>query len=293
MALTYCLKEMKVKKEILAHFNHWIKKNKNIRAAILTSSRANPKAKTDFLSDYDIELYVVDLSPFEKNDDWLKPFGPIMTRWPYKPRTTFSGDWLTRLILFRDGNRIDFQITDNFTAVTGNTDSGYKILIDEDNILPDLIPAPTHAKYITQKPTKEKYETLINEFWWNTTYVPKYLWRDQLPFAKTMLGQSMQDKYLRQIIKWYIGLKSNWSVNTGNCGKYFKQYLDLELWSAYESTYCGAGIKENWDAFYKAVNLFCKLARELGEALDYEYPHETEKSMLTYYKKIQNTKKEE
>jgi len=39
-----------------------------IRAAILTSSRARPAAEVDFLSDYDIELYVSDLSIFKKDD---------------------------------------------------------------------------------------------------------------------------------------------------------------------------------------------------------------------------------
>ena len=43
---------MRTETEILHQFTHWAEKNEIIRAAILTSSRANPGATIDFLSDY-------------------------------------------------------------------------------------------------------------------------------------------------------------------------------------------------------------------------------------------------
>lgn len=99
-------------------------KNHLVRALVLTSSRVIPGSAIDFLSDYDIELYVTDLTPFQAGDDWVSFLGPIMVRWPYKPRTTFHPDWLTRLFLFKDGVRVDFQITDNLTVQPDTYENG-------------------------------------------------------------------------------------------------------------------------------------------------------------------------
>lgn len=279
---------MRTEKEVLTQFDIWAQKNDLIRAAVLTSSRVSPEPETDFLSDYDIELYVADLSSFRKDDGWLNAFGPIMVRWPFKPRSTFSEDWITRLVLFKDGVRIDFQITDQTHIEPDAYDNGYRILIDKGDLTTD-IQEPTFSEYFIRKPSREEYDVLVHEFWWNATYVPKYLWRDELPFAASMLGQAVRDKYLRTIIEWFIGLQNDWSVNTGICGKRFKRYLDAETWSEFTSTFAGAEIEENWLAFFKAIALFRKLAMIVGSNLGYNYPEQMDQDMTDYYYHIRNT----
>jgi len=56
---------MRTEEEVLSHFKKWARNNELVRAAVLTSSRAKPEAELDFLSDYDIELYVSDISEFK------------------------------------------------------------------------------------------------------------------------------------------------------------------------------------------------------------------------------------
>jgi aminoglycoside 6-adenylyltransferase len=283
-------KILRTEEEVLTQFDEWAQGNDLVRAAVLTSSRVDPKGTSDFLSDYDIELYVADLGPFRENDSWLSAFGPIMVRWPLRPRSTFDDKWITRLVLFKDGVRIDFQITDQTTIEPDAYDNGYRVLIDRDNLTVGLN-APTFSEYIIKRPSREEYDTLVHEFWWNATYVPKHLWRDELPFAKSMLGQTVRDKYLRTVIEWFIGLQHAWSVNTGLCGKWFKRYLDAETWSEFESTYAGAGIEENWQAFFKAIFLFRKLGKSVGSSLGYDYPTQLDQEMTDYYSSIRNTKR--
>lgn len=281
---------MRTEEEVLTQFNKWAQSNDLIRAAVLTSLRVDPKGVTDFLSDYDIELYVADLEPFRKDDEWLSVFGPIMVRWPLKPRSTFDEKRLTRLVLFKDGVRIDFQITDKTEIEPDAYDDGYRILLDKDDLTIGLND-PTFSKHIIKKPSREEYDTLVHEFWWNATYVPKYLWRDELPFAKSVLGQTVRDKYLRTVIEWFIGLQHDWSVNTGLCGKWFKHYLDAETWSEFESTYAGADIEENWQSFFKAISLFRKLGKTVGRSLGYDYPTQLDQEMTDYYSTIRNTRR--
>ena len=280
---------MRTEKEVLAQFDRWVQGNDLIRAAILTSSRVNPERETDFLSDYDIALYVADLEPFRKDDQWLGAFGPIMVRWPHKPRPMPGETAITRLVLFRDGVRIDFGITDESEIAPDAYDDGYRVLLDKDNLTAGLS-KPTFSKYLISKPSREEYDTLVQEFWWNATYVPKHLWRDELPFAASA-GQGIRDEYLQTIIDWYIGLQHNWSVNTGLCGRWFKRYLDKETWAEYTSTFAGADIEENWKAFFMAVALFRKLAKIVGSSLGYEYPAQLDREMTDYYSRVRATKR--
>ncbi len=282
---------MRTEKEVLTQFDMWAQKNDLIRAAVLTSSRVDPERETDFLSDYDIELYVADLEPFRKDDRWLNVFGPIMVRWPHRPRSTFSEEWITRLILFKDGVRIDFQISDQTSIKPDAYENGYKILVDKDDLAVSL-KEPTFSKYFIRKPSREEYDTLVHEFWWNAAYVPKYLWRDELPFAASMMRQAVRDKYLRTIIEWSIGLEHGWSVDTGLGGRRFKRYLDAETWSEFMSTFAGADMEENWQAVFKAATLFGKLARIVGSDLGYNYPAQLDREMTDYYFLIRSTNRE-
>jgi len=280
---------MRNESEVMTQFMNWGKKINIVRAAILTSSRVKKNENIDFLSDYDIELYVSDIS-FFMDDNWLKEFGNIMVRWPYKPRSTGEDRWITRLILFNDGVRIDFQITDENKIDSNRYINGYKILIDKDNITAD-ISKPTYDEFIIKKPAKEEFETVVNEFWWNVYYVPKYLWRNQITFAKYMLDYVLRYEYLNKIIDWYIACQHNWEIETGALGKYYKILLRDEEWIEFESTYVAGGINENWIGLIRLTDFFRKLAIHLSNVLGYNYPYEIDKDVMHFCKEIMNTKK--
>lgn len=283
---------MRTEEEIINFLIEFSKVDENIRATLLTSSRANQNAVTDFLSDYDIELYVRKIEVVKKNDDWLNPFGKIISRWPFQPKSTFNDNWITRLILFADGVRIDFQITDKINEKLDNIDYGHRILIDKDNILADL-PKPSYAKYNIKKPSREEFESLVNEFWWNAYYVPKYLWRDELPYAKSMMGQVIHDEFLKKAIDWHIGINTNWGISSGANGRHFKKLLEKDIWDKYISTFAGANMDDNWNSFFSAVDLFSTLTKRIGIQLGYNYPEITEMEMKMFYNKIKNAKKNE
>jgi aminoglycoside 6-adenylyltransferase len=278
---------LRTEEEVFSQFHEWAENNELIRVAILTSSRVKPDVELDFLSDYDIEIYVTNLEPFQRDDEWLSTFGPIMARWPLRPRSTLQEGWITRLVLYKDGIRVDFQITDQREIQPDAYKDGYRVLIDKDNLTSGFIP-PTYDQYIIIKPSQDEYDNLVNAFWWDATYVPKYLWRDELPFAAYMLGCGIRDKFLRTVIEWYIGLENAWTVDTGIHGKWFKRYLSPDIWAEYESTFAGADIEENWEAFFKAVSLFRKMAKLVGSGLGYAYPEQLDCEMMEYYLQIYN-----
>jgi aminoglycoside 6-adenylyltransferase len=273
---------------VLQKLKEWAEKTDSVRALVLTSSRVSSDAVVDVFSDYDVELYVTSLDEF-KSDDWVSTFGNVLVKWPMKPASTSDdNNWITRLVMFENRLRIDFQITHNTEVGKLSYDSGYKIIIDKDGITSN-ISKPTKTEHLVKKPTEEEFLTLVNEFFWDGTYVPKYLWRGSLFFAKYMFAQ-LHFEYFETMIKWYIGSQNNWNVNTGAHGKYFEKYLDKQTWEEVRQTFTGADTEENWIAFFKLFELFTKFARIVSDDLGFNYPLEQEKKLFIYLQESKDIK---
>ncbi|CAM3727300.1 aminoglycoside 6-adenylyltransferase [Mesobacillus thioparans] len=281
---------MKHEQEMFILLQEWAQRDENIRMVLLTSSRANPHAFTDIFTDYDFEIFVEDLDAFISHDGWLDQFGSLI-----KKVALQDGNWRTRLVLYEDGTKIDFQISTSdhiqrlaeFTELPAKYDNGFKVLLDKDGFA-KKIPAPSYKAYITRKPSEEIYADSINSFWGDTAYVANSLWRDELYFAKYMLDNVIRFNYLQPAIEWYLGVKHDWSINPNKFGRWFKRYLDSETWAELEATYAGAGIEENWEALFRTADLFSRLAQEVGESLGYQYPIECERKMREYLLKVRN-----
>ncbi len=251
-----------------------------IRAAILTSSRVDPDAVVDTLSDYDIELYVSNFDQFA-DDKWFEMLGPVLIKWPLKPKSTFRDNGITRLVLFESGTRIDFQIYPALVISPSTYDCGYKILIDKDNLALDLS-EPTYSSYLIQKPTEDEYLELVNDFFWDSTYVIKNLKRDELYYAKFMLDNVIRFNMLQKMIEWYIAVTHGWSVKPNKFGRLFKRYLDTETWVELEATFSGPDIEDNYCALKALFKLFRRLAKEVAENLDYKYPDDLDQEVTKY-----------
>ena len=280
--------EMRSEAEVLTQIDTWAQGETYVRAVILNGSRADSRMQPDFLSDYDLAVYVTDLRPFQESDGWLKRFGSILVRWPLAPSSTFDSNWLTRLVLFEDGVRIDFQITEARDIGSKDFDNGYRVITDKNDMTGSLN-APTFTEFNIKKPSRVEFVDLVNEFWWDAIYVPKHLCRNELPFAKYMLDNALRYTHLHRLIEWYIGSLHDWSVNPGCHGKWFSRYLDTETWAAYKNSYAGTEIEENWRAFFRLVDLFGRLAAETAEHLGYPYPDDLEKKVTEYAARLRQT----
>ncbi|MEW8053187.1 MAG: aminoglycoside 6-adenylyltransferase [Candidatus Thiodiazotropha sp.] len=279
---------MRSETEVLTQVDAWAQGDACVRAVILNGSRADSKTQPDFLSDYDLVVYVTNLRPFQESDSWLQGFGSILVRWPMAPRSTFDSNWLTRLVLFEDDVRIDFQITEARDIGPSEFDNGYRVITDKDGMTRSLN-APTFTEFNIKKPLKDEFEDLVNEFWWDAIYVPKQLCRNELPFAKYMLDNALRHTHLHRMIEWYIGSQHDWSVNPGCHGKWFSRYLDTETWTAYKNSYAGFEIEKNWRAFFQLAKLFGRLAAETAEHLGYPYTEDLGKKVTEYAARLRQT----
>jgi len=264
--------------EVLKKLENWAENNDTVRAIILTSSRVIPSSQPDIFSDYDVELYVDNNESF-LSDEWLEFWGPIMVRWPLKPFSDKGG--VTRLVHFKDGIRIDFQIKSKKTIEPTAYDNGYKVIIDKDELTKNLL-EPAYSKYTVTKPSQEEFTSLVNDFFWDATYIPKCLRRNEVYFAKFQLDNVIRFEHMQKIIEWHIAAQHDWSISLKNHGRDFKKYLGEDLWLELEKTFSDANIDNNWKAFFNTIVLFRKFAKEVAENLNYTYPEKTDDAVTKY-----------
>lgn len=243
-------------------------------------------------SDYDIEIVVNNPAKFLDNEEWLSAFGePLII-------IHTNDDFTLRMVIYKDYVRIDFRIysikdfeqSNIQTQLPQHLDNGYTILLDKDNITSNLKP-PAYNAFIIAKPSKEEFLATVIDFWWDTTYVAKSLWRNELFYAKYMLDSIIRFSYLQRIIEWHISMQHNWQITTNKNGRFFKQYLDAATWRELEKTFAGSDIEENWNALFATSNLFRRLAMSIAAETNYSYPQKSDTEITAYLNKIKNLDK--
>lgn len=273
----------------------WATKKPEIRAALLTSTRAVPNAHVDALSDYDVILIVEDIYPFVSHREWLNDFGEVLVVYwdAIYPDPTFGIDCCANVTQYSSGLKIDFTLwsVEFFQKIVAapelpaEVDAGYQILLDKDGLTETMQP-PSFKAYIPKPPTLLAYQTHVNDFLTDAPYVAKCLRRGELTPVKWALDYDMKHIYLRQMLEWYVGVNYNWSVPVGALGKGLKKRLSPEIWAALEETYANASPAENWLALAKTMELFRKIASEVGASLGYVYPNDLHERVLAYVEHI-------
>jgi aminoglycoside 6-adenylyltransferase len=279
---------------VIAHVVTWAAADPRLRAVVWTSTRSDPAAKVDALSDYDIIFVVDDIAPFLADEGWLGDFGPLLVVYRDPVRTEGGHPAFTRVTQYEDGLKIDFTVmpVDGWSqwaagpALPDDLDVGYRVLLDKDGLTAHLQP-PTGTAYIARPPDEATYREVIELFFHEGTYVAKNLWRDELLPAKYSLDAGMKGEQLRTMLEWRAAIDRDWNYKTGVLGKGLKKALPPELWVAVEATYVGADRRQNWEAFYATIDLFRAVAMDVGDALGYAYPLDLDQRATAYFRDLQ------
>ena len=271
-----------------------------IRAIILTSTRAAPNASPDTFSDYDPAIYATDFAPFAESDAWIQEFGPVLVMlrrdWWMPDGKTWDGDpeAFTRLVMYEDGTKIDFGIRPvealrkecQAATLSDEFDVGYRVLVDKDGVAASL-KRPTYKAHIPARPTEAEYATFVNNFWWNSTYVAKHLWRDDLLPATWML-EGQRTYFLVKALEWSVEIDRGWNWRPGPVGKGLKKVLDSETYDELAATCAGGEIGVVWEAFFRMTALFRKTAMKVGEGLGYEYLHDLDRRVMIHLETVRH-----
>ena len=280
---------------VIQRLMQWAEPRDEIRAMLITSTRAIPGAAVDRLSDYDIILVVNDIHPFHAERSWLQAFGqPLVTYWdPIYREPDYDQECFSNVILYQDGLHIDFTLwpvalLQHIVAapnLPAELDAGYRILLDKAGLTTGMA-APTYRAYIPTPPTAETFQRWVEEFFSDVPYVAKCLWRDELLPVKWVLDYDMKHAYLLPMLEWRMEIDHGWRIKTGVIGRGLKKHLPAHLWTQLENSYVGAGIADNWAALFKTIALFRQAAQEVGAHLGYAYPHDLDQGVMAYIEQI-------
>jgi len=277
--------------QVVAKLQKWATERASIRAMLLTSTRANPHAIVDPLSDYDIILVVDDIRSYYQDRIWLDNFGEVLvTYWDPIYQSPETGiEILGNVVQYIDGLKIDFtlwpisqvQKVAESKRLPADLDVGYAVLLDKDGVADRLAP-PTYTAYIPAPPTKAMFDKVVEDFYSDAPYVAKCLLREELMAAKWCLEYDMKHLFLRQMLEWRMELDYAWSIPVGALGKGLKKRLSAATWTALEATYAGAGLDENWEALFKTLNLFRDVGEQVAAGLGFEFPNELDRRVTIF-----------
>lgn len=287
--------------KVLRHLIGWADGRPSVRAMLLTSTRARPHAAVDILSDYDVVLVVEDILPFFEDRSWLKDFGEVLVAYwdEIEPEPDHGIEQTGNVVHYDDGLKMDFRLWPvallrriaSSPELADELDAGYRVLLDKDGLTTGLR-QPTYRAYVPTRPDEETFLTWVNDFFSDAPYVAKFLWRDELLPAKWVHEEDMKHKYLRRMLEWRIELDHDWSEPTDWLGKGLKKRLPAEIWDELESTYVGAGIADNWEALFRTMALFRRVALEVADDLGHSYPHDLDNRVTAYVRAIKDSDRE-
>lgn len=280
---------MRTEQEMLDLILETARGNERIRAVIMNGSRTNPNAPRDPFQDFDIVYIVTDVEPFKRNPEWIQRFGEMMIlQMPedMQDPPPEEGGFFSYLMQFTDGNRIDLGIfkLSQWKEQDRERDSQSILLLDKDGIIEPFPPA-SDSSYLPTPPTAKAFADCCNEFWWVSPYVAKGLWRQEILYAKSMIDEAVREQ-LMKMLKWHIGVKTNFQVSPGKLGKYFQKYLEPELWDMLLKTYADASYENTWDALFIMGDLFRKVAVPIAEQFGLEYPFDDDRRVSAHLKHV-------
>jgi aminoglycoside 6-adenylyltransferase len=284
-------------REVLRRLTLWAERKDSVRAMLLTSSRANVGATVDVLSDYDVVLVVEDVRPFFEDRSWLADFGEVLVAYwdPIYPDPNHGIEQTGNVTQYADGLKIDFTLWPvalacriaRAPALPDELDAGYVVLLDKDGLFDAMLP-PSYGAYVPDRPDEETYLTVVNDFLSDAPYVAKCLSRDELLPAKWCLDYDMKYVYLLRMLEWRMERDHGWSEPTGKLGKGLKERLPTRIWEELEGTYAGAGIADNWEALFRTMELFRRIATEVAANLGHAYPLDLDRRVTAYVREIRD-----
>lgn len=273
----------------------WAAGHEQIRAMLLTSTRAIPSAAVDDLSDDDVILVVRDVAPFVRDRSWVEAFGEVLVAYwdPFDAEMDVDRDHCGNVIQYADGLKIDFTLwtVSHLTTVVEREalpvelDAGYRVLLDRDDLTAGLR-APTFAAYRPVRPDEAAFQTAINDFFSDVPYVAKCVRRGDLFPLKWALDFDMKHVYLRPMLEWWVGCAEGWSAPVGSLGKGLRHRLPDDIWWELEASYADGGMAENAEALFRTVGLYRRVAMDVGRQLGYAYPIELDERVTAYARRV-------
>jgi aminoglycoside 6-adenylyltransferase len=91
-----------------------------------------------------------------------------------------------------------------------------------------------------------------------------------------------------KMLRWYIGVKTQFSINPGKNGKYFNKYLEPEIWEMLMRTYSDGSYEHTWDSLFIMGDLFRTTALHVAKHFGFDYPDGDDQRVTAHLKHVRS-----
>jgi len=268
---------------LLASIVAWAQATANVRALIMTGSRARGDGRVDEFSDLDIEIIADDPEPLMRDDAWWRAFGRVLVHLPTIIRPRHE----TRLVFYEGGMKVDFSICGRervgvmveSQALNRLYERGYRVLVDKDGITGRL-PAATGSFVPNELPAQAEFVAVVNEFWFEAAHIPRYILRDELWVVK-FRDWTMKQQLLK-MLEWHAIARNEQPVDVWHIGTHMRDWVDETTRGEMRVIFGAFDAASSWRALLATTELFRRLATETAALAGLEYPAGTDADISAY-----------
>lgn len=281
--------------DLITRFTNWAKVQDTIQAAMVIGSRARTEVPADEWSDLDIILLTETPEHFIDSEEWLGNIHSYSISFLEK---TAVGDGIERRVMFDPHLDVDFVILTpeyfsgmlQIKEVQQVFQKGYKVLFDKTDVT-NGIKVSEASVPVYSLPTKNQYDNLVQDFWYHVVWVSKKMLRGEIWVAKECLDSNLKH-LLRRMAEWHAVTvldKSPW-----HNGRFIENWADPRLVNSFNMMFAIYDRNSMLLAMKETMSIFRLLAVEVGESLNYPYPHQAdqaaERFVHTYQESIGSVK---
>jgi aminoglycoside 6-adenylyltransferase len=261
----------------------WAEAQPDIRAVVMTGSRARDDTSVDAVSDYDLELFTRNPSRYE-SDEWMAELGEV---WVHLPTTSDEHEqYLMRLVVFADAVKVDFGFAPldllESAAASGTLtplyERGYRVLLDKDGVAAGL-PAPSFRPPRARLPSADEFRGSVEEFWFEASHIPKLLSRNELWVVK--MREWTMKLLLLQMIEWHAVARDP-ERDVWHIGTRLQEWASPGIWERLPEAFGGFGSSESLRALLATMSLYRDLALETAQRLGHEYQWRADEAVTGY-----------
>ncbi len=279
-------------KAVLKKLTDWANSRADIRAVLLTSSRAMPGSTLDEFSDYDVIFVTGDIKPYRDNESWLNEYGKVLALYRDPVQTVYGFEKFTDVTQYESGLKIDFTLWPvgllkhiaAMPELPDYIDDGYKVLLDKDGLAGNM-KAPSGKAFIPKPPAEAEYLKCVNSLFNNAPYAAKFIRRGDI-FPLMDMMHYLCYKKLRLLLEWKVEIEHGWSLKSGAYGKGLQKHLNAETLHKIEAISSGLRPDAAWEGLFRFAKLFREIAAEVGEKLGYAYPEDQHNRVMQYLEQV-------
>ncbi|TCL42759.1 aminoglycoside 6-adenylyltransferase [Harryflintia acetispora] len=252
----------------------WGEQERSLHAILEIGSQAREDHPADESSDLDLILVVDEPSVYIESDDWLKKIGPFHIS--FVENTV--ADERERRVLFDGALDVDFVLLSKSSVqklasreVRGILGRGCRVLIDKIG-LADRLPGVSPGESSCYPPTRQKFENVVNDFWYHAILTGKKLRRGELWAAKFCV-----DSYMKWRLLWmteaYAHALHGPDYDTWHEGRFLEEWAEDWILKGLSQCFSHYDKDDMKAALLSTMELFGSVALKSAKLLGYPYPY--------------------